>query len=152
VPSPDPEHRIKGVPQTTTFDSFLYTGWYYIVDTSDCKRKLDKTSEFYFIDPAPITTVKNIMELKMYKAKDGYFGLSMRLDETGTKAWSIATEKAVGRKLAFILDNRLLHAPTVNLQIEGGVTALNRSDYSKAELENFKTMIESERRENTANL
>lgn len=69
----------------------------------------------------------------------------MRLDETGTKAWSIATKKAVGRKLAFILDNRLLHAPAVNSQIIGGVTALNRSDYSKAELEDFKTIILSER-------
>ena len=69
----------------------------------------------------------------------------MRLNETGTKAWSVATEKSVGRKLAFILDNRLLHAPSVNSQITGGVTALNRNEYSKAELENFKTIIDSER-------
>ncbi len=142
---PDPEHYIKDSPDSVTFDSVLYTGWYYIVDTSDYKRRLDKTKEFYFIDPTPIITAKNITELKMYTANEGGFGLLMRLDEISTKAWSVATEKSIGRRLAFIVDNRLLHTPSVNSQITGGVTALNRNDYSKAELENFKTIIDSER-------
>jgi hypothetical protein len=142
---PDPEHHIKDSPDILTFDSVLYTGWYYIVDTSSYKRQLDKTNEIYFVDPTPITTAKNITTLEIYTANNGGFGLMMQLNEVGTKAWRIATEKSVGRKLAFILDNRLLHAPFVNSQITGGVTALNRSDYSKAELVNLKTIIASER-------
>ena len=68
---PDPEHHIKDSPDILTFDSVLYTGWYYIVDTSGYKRRLDKTDEFYFIDPTPITTAKNITELKIYTANEG---------------------------------------------------------------------------------
>jgi hypothetical protein len=49
------------------------------------------------------------------------------------------------KKLAFILDNRLLQVATVNSQITGGITALNRRDYSRQELENFKIIIESEK-------
>ena len=33
----------------TKFGNILSTGWYYIVDTSDYKRQLDKTQEYYFI-------------------------------------------------------------------------------------------------------
>ena len=69
----------------------------------------------------------------------------MRLDKEGTQHRSYATQKAIMNKLAFILDNRLLQVATVNSQITSGVTALNRGDYSKQELENFKTTIETER-------
>lgn len=69
----------------------------------------------------------------------------IKLGDKGTEAWSIATEKYVGKKLAFILDNKLLEADYVNSPITAGVTALIRSGYTKGELENFKTMIESEK-------
>ena len=69
----------------------------------------------------------------------------MRLDKEGTENWSYATQKAIMKKLAFVLDNELLQVATVKSQITGGVTVLNRGDYSRQELENFKTVIESER-------
>ena len=69
----------------------------------------------------------------------------MRLGKEGTENWSYATQKAIMKKLAFILDNRLLQVATVNSQITGGITALNRRDYSRQELENFKIIIESEK-------
>jgi preprotein translocase subunit SecD len=69
----------------------------------------------------------------------------MRLDKDGTGKWSIATQNSIGLKLAFVLDNRLLQVATVMSQITGGVTAINRSIYSKQDLENFKKIIENER-------
>ena len=146
----DPEHHIKDSPTITKHDStILYTGWYYIVDTDNgFKRQLYKSTETFFIDPKPIVVAKNFRTFEIYESKAGgqkYIGLTMRLDETGTENWSVATEKAVGKQLAFILDNRLLHVAKVNSQITAGVTALNRGDYSRVELENFKTIIESEK-------
>jgi hypothetical protein len=38
-----------------------------------------------------------------------------------------------------------LEADYVNSQITAGITALIRGGYTKGELENFKTMIESEK-------
>ena len=146
----DPEHHIKDSPNITKHDStVLYTGWYYIVDTDNgFKRQLDKSTDTFFIDPKPIVVAKNFTTFEIYESDAGgqkYIGLTMRLDKMGTEKWSVATEKAIGKQLAFILDNRLLQVAKVNSQITAGVTALNRGDYSREELENFKTIIESEK-------
>jgi hypothetical protein len=146
----DPEHQIKDSPKITKHDStILYTGWYYIVGADNgYKRQLDKSTETYFIDNHPIVTVKNFTTLEIYESDSGgkkYVGLTMRLDEKGAENWSIATEKSIGGYLAFILDDRLLYVAKVNSQITVGVTALNRGDYTRQELENFKTIIESEK-------
>ncbi len=93
-------------------------------------------------------TAKNFTTFEIYENNIGgkkQIGMTMRLDEVGTEKWSIATEKAIGKQLAFILDNRLLQVAKVNAQITAGVTALNRGDYSRAELEDFKTLIEHEK-------
>jgi preprotein translocase subunit SecD len=146
----DPEHAIKDSPGITKFDrTLLYTGWYYLVESDNgYKRQLDKSTETYFIDRHPIVTAKNFTSLDIYESNAGgqtYAGLSMNLDDEGTANWSVATEKSMDKKLAFILDNRLLEVARVNSQITTGVTALNRREYSRAELENFKTIIESEK-------
>lgn len=146
----DPEHHIKDSPGITKHDStILYTGWYYVIDNdNDFKRQLDKSTDTFFLDPKPIVTAKNFTTFEIYESNAGgqkHVGLIMHLDQTGAESWSIATEKSIGKQLAFILDNRLLQVAIVNAQITAGVTALNRGDYSRAELENFKTIIESEK-------
>ena len=146
----DPEHHIKDSPDILKHDStILYTGWYYVVDTpNNYKRKLDKSDETYYLNPKPITNAKNITTFEIYESSYNnkkVFGLTMRLDKQGTENWTNATYRAVGNKLAFVLDNRLLQVAMVNSQITGGVTALNRNNYSRQELENFKTIIESEK-------
>ena len=146
----DPEHHIKDSPDILKHDStILHTGWYYVVDTpNNYKRQLDKSAETYYLDPKSIVTAKNITTFEIYEGNfksKKYFGLTMRLDKEGTENWSFATQKAIMNKLAFIIDNRLVQVATVNSQITGGVTALNRLDFSREELENFKAIIESEK-------
>ena len=146
----DPEHHIKDSPNILVHDStILYTGWYYVVDTDNgFKRQLYKSTDSFFIDPTPIVVAKNFTTFEIYESNAGgqkYIGLTMRLDKAGTENWSVATGKSIGKQLAFVLDNQLLQVAKVNSQITVGVTALNRADYSRAEIENFKTIIESER-------
>lgn len=115
-------------------DSTLQTGWYYIIkENKGFTRKLDKDTVVYSLDPSPIITAKNIVAYEIYEGS-GYVGLSMQLDQEGTKAWEGATEKSVGRHIAFIVDDQLMSAPLVNAAMPGGMTALNRSVYSKEEL------------------
>jgi hypothetical protein len=146
----DPEHYIKDSPDILKHDStVLYTGWYYVVDSSNgYKRQLDRSEETYYLDPKPIVTAKNFTTFEIYESNfkgKRYLGLTMRLDKEGTRNWSNATLRAQGNKLAFILDNRLLQVAMINSHITGGVTALNRGDYSRQELENFKAIIKSEK-------
>jgi len=127
----------------------LYTGWYYIVDTANrFERQLDKSSQTFFINPNPIVTAKNFTTLEIYESSAAghkYLGLTMRLDKKGTEQWSTATGISIGKQLAFILDNKLLHVATVMSQITAGVTALNRGNYTRQELEKFKGIIENEK-------
>lgn len=109
----DPEHHIKDNPEITKHDSTIfYTGWYYVLDTvNGYKRQLDKSTDTFFIDRHPIVTANNFTTLEIYESDTSgtrYIGLTMRLDEKGTESWSIATEKAIGKQLAFILDNKLI--------------------------------------------
>lgn len=138
--------------ETTKPDStYLYTGWYYVTNNENgFKRQLDKSAETFFIDPTPIVTAKNFTTFEIYESNpdrngEKYLGLAIQLDKTGTENWSIATEKAIGNYLAFILDDQLLHISFVNSQITLGVTALYRGDYSREELEKIKSIIESEK-------
>ncbi len=127
-------------------DSVLQTGWYYIIDTTNgYKRQLGNSQTYYFIDPNPIVIAKNFRTLTIYNNKEGIPEMMMTLDEKGTEAWARATEKYIGKRLAFILDNKLLEADYVNSQITGGITALIGGDYTKDELGKIKTVIESEK-------
>ncbi len=125
-------------------DSTLQTGWYYIIDTdNEFKRQLDKDTMFYFIDPTPIITAKNIKAFEIYESNYGDIGLSMQLDGNGTIAWSAATNKATGIQLAFIVDNKLMQTAKVNSQNTGGITALNRNVYTRQELKEIQKLIEN---------
>ena len=133
----------------TNDGAVLYTGWYYVVDTPNgYKRQLDKSDIVYYLDPKPIITAKNVKASEIHENwlnNKQYFWLTMRLDKQGAENWSYATLKSITKKLAFILDNRLLQVVTVNSQMTDGITVLNRGDYSRKETEDFKAIIESEK-------
>ena len=141
--------KIDSVYSNILEDSTLVTGWYYINDTKKgFERKLDKSNQSYFIDPKPIVIKDNFISIEIFKSHfkgyPDYIGLKIMLDEYGTNAWSIATENAIHRRLALIINNKLVHAPLVNAQIPNGMTVLNRTEYSKKDIEKFKLMIDTE--------
>ena len=69
----------------------------------------------------------------------------MQLDKQGNKEWSIAIGKSIWKHLAFILNDKLIFTPKVNVQIDFGMTALNRGDLTKEELEEIKKQIETKK-------
>ncbi|MGZ4006993.1 MAG: SecDF P1 head subdomain-containing protein [Mucilaginibacter sp.] len=126
----------------------LKTGWYYIVDKENSySRQLYKSNNKYFIDPEPIVSIKHFNKIELitddFNGKPNQY-LSIRFDAVGADAWSKATGKSIYKKLALIIDDKLIYAPEVNAQITGGISALNPGNYSKAELENFEKIIKSE--------
>ncbi len=128
-------------------DSILVTGWYYIIDTDNgFKRQLDKAEEFYFIDPKPILVKEEFDKVEIFETDfkgqyPDYTGLEIRISQKYVDLWAEATEKSIGNRLGLIIDNKLVNAPRVNARIDGGRTSLNRTVYSKEELEEFKKRI-----------
>lgn len=132
---------------TNTNDS-LATGWYYVTDSTGWKRTLLKTSEEYHLDPQPILTAQDIDRMEVvegHNAPQPFYLLVMYFDADAAKTWKDATHRYIFRKLAFVIDNRLVHVATVQSGIDGGVAAINSGTYTKEELEQFKFQIEAER-------
>ena len=48
----------------------------------------------------------------------------------------------IGKQLALVINDKLIITPKVNSQITAGVSAINRLDYSKQELEEILTTLE----------
>jgi preprotein translocase subunit SecD len=141
------EHSVFPKPELrkSLQTNFLQTGWYNISDTvNGYQRVLYRSDEEYFVDKQEILGAKNIIGFEIYESNAGskHFGLAMRFDDFGTKAWSIATERAIFKQLAFILNDTLLHVATINSRITSGVAAINREIYSKQELERFQSSIQ----------
>lgn len=128
-------------------DSLLVSGWYYIIETNNgFKRQLDKSEEFYFVDPRPILVKEHFGKIELFETDfkgqySDYIGLEIRINKKYVNLWAVATEKSIGKRLGLIIDNKLVNAPQVNAKIEGGMTALNRDVYSREELEKFKTRL-----------
>ncbi len=125
--------------------STLKTGWYYIADTDNgFKRQLDQTTEYYFIDPSVIVPLEQFEKLELTDNKDNFPMLIIRFDKNGTNSWSIATEKAIDKNLALIINDKLVATPKVNSQITAGVSALSRTGYDKQDLDEILKTIEAE--------
>lgn len=133
-------------PELARQDSILATGWYYIVDNDNgYKRTLEKDTGFYYINPTPIATAKHFTKLEISEDNWKNVMLVIRFDKKGTKAWSDATKKYIGKHLALIIENKLIVTPKVNSQITAGVSALSAWCYNRQDLENFKAIIEKEK-------
>jgi len=134
--------------QKNLTDSTLMTGWYYISDNdSGFVRQLDKTDEFYTINPFPILTAEDMTTIAVDKNNWGNLYLLIKFGKEGTELWRVATGKAIGKKLALIVNDKLLYTAYVNSEITAGVSTLGRTDYSKEEYEKVKQTIESNRSE-----
>ena len=129
-------------------DSTLMTGWYYVSNIdSGFVRQLDKTDEFYIINPLPILTAEDITTLSIEKDNRSGMYLSMKFGKAGAELWRIATGKNIGGKLAFIVNDKLISTPQVNVEVKAGATAIARIDYSKEDYDKVKQTIENNKAE-----
>lgn len=141
-----PDNQISNILDSASIQNAktksLCTGWYYVLDTiNDFKYQLDKSDEIFYLNPSPIVIKDNIVSTEIYETKF-LVGLGMQLDDFGTKRWADATGKYITKRLAFILDNKLIIAAKVNAQITMGATAINRTEYNRQDIENFKKLLD----------
>jgi preprotein translocase subunit SecD len=137
---------LESIYEQNMRDSILVTGWYHITeDETGFKRQIDRTEAFCFVDPKPIVVKEHFGKLKIFKTESQgqhYEALSIPISKEYKDLWADATEKSIGRRIGFIVDNVLVTAPTVNMKIENGASSLHRWDYNRKELEELKKQIE----------
>lgn len=138
-------HSNFGKTNISDSDTILKTGWYYVSEQeTNFKRQLDKSSDFYYINPNVIVSVEQFKELEITEdERQGtkISSLIIRFDKKGTENWSVATRNSIGRQVALIIDNELVSVSKVNAQIKVGVSSLFGFNYSKEELVEFVKLI-----------
>ena len=84
-------------------------GWYHVVNSNEDSLSL-----------SPIVTVKDFVALRMDSDGHGTCVIVGRISKHKQKKWAHETEKAIGREIAFVLDDSVITRPTVNASIESG--------------------------------
>lgn len=128
---------------------FLATGFYKISDKeTGCERELASENEYYFIVPKKIIGAEHIKSVA-YKMEqvNGIPNpiLMMELDNAGTQLFSAMTGNAIAKKIAFMLNNKLIYASIVSAKVETGKISMAGGDYTKADLESFVLEIQKGR-------
>ncbi len=84
-------------------------GWYHVVNSNEDSLSL-----------SPIVTLKDFVALRMDSDGHGTCVIVGRISKHKQKKWAHETEKAIGRQIAFVLDDSVITRPTVNASIESG--------------------------------
>lgn len=84
-------------------------GWYYIVD--------DKQDS---LSVKPIITVKDFVALRLERDALGNSVISGSISKFKRNKWATATERSIGKRIAFLFNEKVITAPQVNMRIESG--------------------------------
>ena len=106
-------------------------GWYHILS----KQKDSIAKE-------PIVTVKDFVSLRLDSDGNGTYVIVGQISKHKLKKWADETEKAIGKQIAFILDDTVITNPQVNARIESGVFQISSHDY---DLKNIYNKIRKEK-------
>ncbi|MEM1337544.1 MAG: hypothetical protein AAGF96_07330 [Bacteroidota bacterium] len=126
------------------------TGWYFETRGNEgIEKELFKSEEIIILNPIPIVKIKDFDELELYESAYGTNGLSIRFKEgKATEDWISATEKAYisDLRLGLVINNELICVLAIASPISSGISAVNREDLTKSELQEFKQKLEMEKK------
>ncbi|WP_295127467.1 hypothetical protein [uncultured Chitinophaga sp.] len=121
----------------------LTSGIYRIVPKGTNAYKDQSTNETYYLSAAGAVTVKDMKSIATGIASNGYAELTIQLNEAGKLLFSKLTQKNVGKKLAVLVNGKVVMAPQVMSPITGGSLSVSGS-FSFAEVDAMKKGLDKE--------
>jgi hypothetical protein len=97
------------------------------------------------LHPIPFVSKNDIERVDVFLNQNGTYGLEMDFNNKATKIWEIATDKSFKEysELAFVLNGKLVYITMAKRgKISNGKSAIIRDDYSKAEIEEMKLILQ----------
>lgn len=112
-------------------------GWY----------RLDDHSEVAVGDP--IVTVKDFAFLRLDSGifrdnNEVIYEISGKVKQDKIKIYADETEKAIGKKIGFLYDGKVLCSPSPNMRIEGGHFSITLPGYTSAEVHSIYNALRKE--------
>ncbi|MCB6971802.1 MULTISPECIES: SecDF P1 head subdomain-containing protein [Butyricimonas] len=130
---------LQAQKNNTKKHKYLPTGWYYVTDSiHGVEGKMYRTFETYYLDPTPIVTLDDFEQIRLDTVGTPQLLFSLKADKI--PAWAKATRESIGKKLAFVITNVVISAPTVQNEIQSGASMVGYP-YSLEELELFKQKL-----------
>ena len=112
-------------------ESSLKTGFYRVVENDSCSNsnnylKIAEAGKEYCVYKKPLITDANFKAVNITAdtISGSNYILGIQLDSTGAYIIKEATAKMVGQKAAFIVDGKIVAAPTVRDPITSGQIAV----------------------------
>jgi hypothetical protein len=116
-------------------NTYLETGWYFVVDEGKGFKRVQKDDTLvFYIDPTPIIVTADIAEMNIDTDQLGRPSITMKFDEEATKWWADATEMAIGKQIACVIDDEVVIAPRVMGQIPNGLSQIATGQNTEEEL------------------
>ena len=131
--------------QQTKFE----TGCYFVIDNaagSCLKPQPDKSGRSYCLETKPIVTKIDFLVVELNEFildQKTEYALIIRLNDKGRDEFAKATARYTGKRIAFVIDNRLIMAPVVKARIESGIIRLDTLHWTYNELKNNYETINS---------
>lgn len=97
-------------------------GWYYMYDNEKDSLSAD-----------PILTVKDFVGLELDSTTSSgkkIYQISGTVSKHKRIKWADATEKSIGKRIAFVYNDRVITAPQVNMRIDGGRFAITGEEHN----------------------
>jgi len=143
------EHRstpIINSSDTSKVDSsYVRTGFYFLTDIGKAiKMHMDHSNQDFYISQKPFVSVKNILRVNAQKnIIDGRttWGVTLVLDNQGTKDLEEATGNSIYPKIAIVMANRLLYVVENSSKIKTGIMQIILIDYNQNEVDEMVNAI-----------
>lgn len=113
-------------------DTILITGFYTVVENDSCLNSsnfinITDGETKYCINKIPVVTNDNFVSVKIVSdsSREGIYNtVRIKLDSITAKGFKETTSKLVGKKLALIINNKIITAPVLRDPIESGEIAI----------------------------
>ena len=92
------------------------------------------------LEPEVLMDAKSVALAKADEGHAGGFQISLTFTSAGTKAFADLTRKNVGRRLAILIDGKVLSAPAIRAPIPGGKAVITGS-FTKKQAEELAEQI-----------
>ncbi len=94
------------------------------------KHTLPDTDEAVFVSPKPVLTGRDIKKVSFSKDDNGHPTVGFTLTDDGSAKMWAATSQNIGKRLAILLDGKVVSAPTIRSGIkkEGTITGRFNND------------------------
>ncbi len=102
-------------------NNYKYSGLYLMDENGACVKMYNDSTKSFYIDTIPVVSYNEFTKMKKRRDKhfsDKYY-IEATINKTAAQRFTKATKENVGKKIAIIINDKLLSAPVINSEITG---------------------------------